>query len=192
MTVNFIKLTLRSAVLWCFLVGIFGGGVLAHSDSKHLASAPGIIRPCRNGESLIQTPGSRPGQNQREAPAGKRKSLHEYGPEDIFPEAQENENLRLERNQARQPRASHRNPLASRPTVTPAPAETLTPMVTPAQTPAESVAAVRAMALSRPRQGKNSGAHRWKLLVISALFLLSLLALVYFVTKLLRQLREDR
>ncbi len=195
MTVHFIKLTLLSALLHYCLVGILAGAAIAHSDGKSLASTSGAIRrePFRNGGSLTETPDSMPGQNQEEAPARKRKSPHEYGPEDILPEARENENprrlpMRL-KDRARQPKTTKRTPLASRPTVTPAPAPIPTPLVTP--TPVESAMPAAAVTPSEPQKVKNPGTLRRKLIVSSSLFLLLLLALVYFVAKMRRQLRED-
>ncbi len=170
MTVRSIKLTLLLALLSYCLVEVFTGAVSAH--------------------------GSRLTQDRQEAPAGKRKSLHEYSPEDILPEAQENEDTSPGNVRARRPGAGNRTPLASRPTapptLTPTPTPTPTPTVTPTPTPAESAAPVAAMTPSEPRNVKNPGAIRRKLLVSSALFLLLLLALVFFVTRMLRQLRENR
>jgi len=166
MTVRSIKLTLLLALLSYCLVEIFTGAVSAH--------------------------GSRPAQNRQEAPAGKRKSLHEYSPEEIIPEAQENENTRPGKDPAQQPGAGNGTPLASRPTPAPTVTPTPAPTVTPTPTPAESAVPVAAMTPSEPRKVKNPGAIRRKLLVSSALFLSLLLTLVFFVTRMLRQLREDR
>lgn len=161
MTANFIKLTLLPALLSHFLVGILAVVASAHTDS-----------------------------NQQETPAGKRKSLHEYGPEDILPEARENENPKPRKDQAQQPEASNRTPLTSRPTVTPTP--TPTPTVTPTPTSAESAVPATTMTPSEPQKVKNSGALRRKLLVSSSIFLLLLLILGFFVARMRRQLREDR
>jgi len=202
MTVHSIK-TLFSALLSCCLVGIFTTAVLAGANGKGLASMPGVTRrePFRGGRALTQTPGGRP--EQQAPPAGKRKSLHEYGPEDVHPEARENENSGLRKDQVPQPKASNRTPLAPRsieaPAPTPtvdAPARALTPTVTPTVTPtlapAESSAPATGMTRSAPRKVKNTEALRRKLLINSSIFLLLLLALIFFVIKMWRQVRGDK
>ena len=180
MTDHPMKLTLLNVLLMCCLQGVLAGAVLAHAIS------PG----------------------QQGAPAGKRKSLHEYGPEDVHPEAQENENSALRKRQALQPKARNPAPLAPRsnalapaltptpmPTVTPAPVESsvapssVMPKVTPTTAPVESSVPATAASRSAPQKVKNSDAFRRKLLVSSSIFLLLFGALVFFAIKMWRQLR---
>lgn len=180
MTDHPIKLMLLNALLLCCLQGILAGAVLANAISL----------------------------GQGGAPAGKRKSLHEYGPEDIHPEAQENENSALRKRQALQPKARNPAPLAPRSnalspaltptpllTVTPAPAESslapssVMPTVTPTTAPAPSSAPATAAPHSAPQKVKDSDAFRRKLLVSSSIFLLLFGALVFFAIKMWRQLR---
>jgi len=208
MTAHCIK-TLLSALLSYCLIAVFAGAVLANAGGKRLVSAPGVIRrePFRGGEALAQTPGS--GPEQQAPPAGKRKSMHEYGPEDVHPEARENENSGLRKDQASQPKARARAPLAPRsidtltPTLTPtlAPAVTPAPTVTMAPTPAESSVSATATTRSAPQKAaaspapqkvKTQEALRRKLLVNTSIFLSLLLALAFFVIKMRRQLRADR
>jgi len=193
MTAHSIKTLLSTLLSYC-LVGVFTSAVLANADGKGFVSMPGVTRrePSRSGGALTQTPGGRP--EQQAPPAGKRKSLHEYGPEDVHPEARENENSGLRKDQ--QPKASNRTPLAPRSTDAPAPAPTSTPTVTPTLAPAVLSAPATAMTRSTPQPApqkvKNTEPLRRKLLVNSSIFLLLLLALIFFVIKMWRQLREDK
>jgi len=188
MTDHSIKLTLLNALLLCCLQGILAGAVLADAV-------------------ILQQEG---------APAGKRKSLHEYGPEDVHPEAQENENSAPKQRQTPQPKARNVTPLAPRskdstgvmaPALTPmaprskdstgvtAPALTPTPTPVPTVTPAPARvgSSVPATAITRsaPQKVKNSEAYRRKLLVNSSVFLLLLMALVFFAIKMWGQLRAN-
>src|SRR5262245_33436774 len=132
MTDHPIKLTLLKALLLCCLQGILAGAVLADVMS----------------------------QGQQGAPAGKRKPLHEYGPGDVHPAAQENENSAPRKRQALQPKARNLAPSATRsnelaPGLTPTPMRTVKPApvgstaagpsapptVTPKPAPMESSAA---------------------------------------------------
>ena len=170
MTDHSIKLTLLNALLLCCLQGILAGAVLADA-----------VIPQQEG-----------------APAVKRKSLHEYGPEDVHPEAQENENSAPKQRQTPQPKARNVTPLASRskdstgvtaPALTPTP--TPVPTVTPAPARVGSSAPATAITRSAPQKVKNSEAYRRKLLVNSSVFLLLLMALVFFAIKMWRQLRAN-
>lgn len=197
MTVHSIKLTLLSALLSYCLAGMWAGPALAHSGSRSLASTPGAIgrEPVGSGESSTQTPGGDPGQNQQEAPAGKRKPLHAYGPEDILPDARESENPGPRKARTPQLKANNGTPPASAPLITPATTPmvtpTTTPAVTPTPTPAESAMPAMAMTPSGPRNVKNPAAPRRKLLISGSLFLLLLGSLIYFLAKMRQQLRED-
>jgi len=170
MTDHSIKLTLLNALLLCCLQGILAGAVLADAV-------------------ILQQEG---------APAGKRKSLHEYGPEDVHPEAQENENSAPKQRQTPQPKARNVTPLAPRskdstgvtaPALTPTP--TPVPTVTPAPARVGSSVPATAITRSAPQKVKNSEAYRRKLLVNSSVFLLLLMALVFFAIKMWRQLRAN-
>jgi hypothetical protein len=190
MTDHPIKVTLLNALLLCCLQGILAGAVLA-----------GVISLGQEG-----------------SPAGKRKSLHEYGPEDVHPGAQENENSAPRKRQALQPKGRNLAPLAPRsnelkpavtplpmPTVTPAPVEStvapstvapstvapssVMPTAPPTPTPRESSAPATALTRSAPQKVKDSDEFRRKLLVSSFIFLLLFTALVFFAIKMWRQLR---
>lgn len=193
MTAHLIKTLLSALLLYC-LAGVFTGAALANANSKGLVSKPGVTRreSFISGGALTQTPGGRP--EQQAPPVGKRKSLHEYGPEDVHPEARENEDSRLRKDQAPQPKARNRTPLASGSTDAPAPTPTPTPtpMVTPTLAPAKSSVSAPAMTRSAPQKVKNREALRWKLLVRSSIFLLLLLAIIFFVIKIWRQLRAHK
>ncbi|MCI0391134.1 MAG: hypothetical protein MOB07_20500 [Acidobacteria bacterium] len=212
MTAHSIKLTLLLA-LWSFwLTGIIVGVALANTDNKGLVSSPGAIRPehYRGGESFTRIQDSRPRQTQQPASPGKRKSLHEYGPEELFPEAQENVNTRPRKNPARQPEASKVAPLVTKPAVTPTavpnptvtptamPNPTVTPTAVPeltvTQTPSPTRSTVPAAVTmpSETTKANGSGILQQKLLVRSILFLLFLLVLVFVLIKMRRQWRKDR
>src|SRR5262249_9838469 len=170
MTDHPIKLTLLNALLLCCLQVILAGAVLADAI-------------------ILQQEG---------APAGKRKSIYEYGPEDLHPEAQENESSTSRKPQVSQPKPRNVTPLASKTndsidvaprTLTPTP--TPMPTVTPAPARVEASVSAPAITRSEPRKVKNSETHRRKLLVSSSVFLLLLLALVFFANKMWRQLRMN-
>jgi hypothetical protein len=195
MKTHSLKVTLLPALLLCCLAELLADAAIVHSDGRSRGSTPEAL--FEDGESSTQTPEVRPGQNQQEAPAGKRKSLHEYGPEDILPEARENQNPRSGNDQSRQPKTLPETPLSSKPapspTITPTPAQTprATPTPTATPAPAESATPAAAMTASEHREPKNPGALRQKLIASFSLFLLLLLALVYFAAKMWRQLRES-
>jgi hypothetical protein len=165
MTDHPIKVTLLDGLMLCCLQGILAGAVLANAISL----------------------------GQEGAPAGKRKSLHEYGPEDVHPGAQESENSAPRKRQSLQPKARNLAPSAPRSNeLAPALSPTPKPRVTPA--PVESSVApssvpATAMTRSAPQKVKNSGEFRRKLLVSSSIFLLLFAALVFFAVKMWRQLR---
>src|SRR5262245_59825477 len=188
MTDHRIKLTLLNTLLLCCLQGFLAGAVLANAIS----------------------------QGQQGAPAGKRKPLHEYGPEDVHPEAQENENSEPRKRlapqpKAPQPKARNMGSLAPKSNVAP-PALTSTPMpavtparvespaagsavmpaVTPAPARAESPAPSTASTPSAPHKAPKSDEFRRKLLVSLSIFLLLFLALVFFAIKMWRQIRAGR
>src|SRR5262245_40059087 len=178
MTDHRIKLTLLNTLLLCCLQGFLAGAVLANAIS----------------------------QGQGGAPAGKRKPLHEYGPEDVHPEAQENENSEPRKRPTPQPKARNMGSLAPRsnvlaPALTPTPkpavkparvelpatASAVMPAVTPTPTRAESPAPSTAAARSAPQKAPKSDEFRRKLLVSSSIFLLLFIALVFFAIKMWRQ-----
>jgi hypothetical protein len=181
MTDHPIKVTLLNGLLLCCLQGILAGAVIANAISL----------------------------GQEGAPAGKRKSIHEYGPEDVHPGAQENENSAPRKRQSLQPKARNLAPSAPRsnelapalsptqkPRVTQAPVESsvapssVMPTVTPTPAPVASSVPATAMTRSAPQKVKNSDEFRRKLLVSSSIFLLLFAALVFFAVKMWRQLRE--
>ncbi|HKQ80327.1 MAG TPA: hypothetical protein VJ810_41925 [Blastocatellia bacterium] len=182
MTDHPIKLTLLNVLLLCCLQGVLAGAALASDISLE----------------------------QEGAPQGKRKSLHEYGPEDVHPEAREAENSARTKRQALQPKARNIAPTAPRSdapaqaltsttTVTPAPAApsaagssvtpVITPAVTPTPAPVESSAPAAAKTRSEPQKVKSVETNRRKLLVSLSIFLLLFAALVFFAIKMWRQLR---
>lgn len=199
MTVHSIKLTLLYASLLCGLVGILACAVMASANGKPITSPLGVIRrePSRSREALTQTPEVR--REQEGAPAGKRKPLHEYGPEDVHPEARENEKPTLKKAPSPQPRAGN---LAPRSTASPAPRAPVA--LTPAATPSPVELSSPAPAMTRPTPQKlkspeaprsetiRSDALRRKLLINSSIFLALLMSLVFFGIKMRRQLRADR
>ncbi len=177
MTVHSIKLTLLYALLLSCLVGIPFAEVIA-----------AVGCPDLSWSDLTQTPGGRP---EREGtPVGKRKSLHEYGPEDLHPGARENEPPVLRKRRATQPKSRHITP--STPGSFGAPTPTVIPTPTPIPPPAESPISSTVMTYSAPQDAKKSEALRQKLLVSSSIFLLLLMALGFFVIKMWRQLQADR
>src|SRR5262245_57441346 len=139
MTVHPIKLMPLYALLLCCLAGIPAGAAMANS-----------------------------GRQDQEG-AGKRKSPHEYGPEDIHPEARENEAPRRENTtqkkvEAQQPKVKTMAPSVlsspSAPITTSAPSPDVTP--SPAITPSPAVSSVSTVSTAKaitqpaPQKVKNS------------------------------------
>lgn len=168
MTVPFIKLTLRAAFLSYCLAAISTSAALAQSNQ--------------------------PAQEPQSLPAGKRKALHEYGPEDILPAAKENENTKPRKTPVQPLTTDNKTPRSPKPAISPTPilARAERPKATPAATPAELSAPVTAITPAIPQKTNSRTALRRKLLASSALFLLLLTALVFFVAKMLRQLRGGK
>src|SRR5262245_7848684 len=161
MTDHSIKLTLLNTLLLCCLQGFLAGAVLANAINLKQAGT--------------QT--------------GKRKSLHEYGPEDVHPEAQENENSAPRKRQTTQPKARNITPSVPKsnealapaliPTpkpkvkVTPSTAgSSVAPVVTPTPARVESTAPSTAITRPAPEKVKKADSFRRKLLVSSTVFIL--------------------
>ena|GEM_PF-4951280 len=123
---------------------------------------------------------------------GKGKAVHEYSPEDVLPDAQEDENPRQRRLQTGRPRqqnikpvlSARENPIPSPvPTVRPATRRDISPspkMVFPPAT-AQSDSHSEGIERSRPQQKK--------LLISLSLFFLVLISLVYFISKFIKERR---
>jgi hypothetical protein len=195
MRLHSFKLALITFLLSGCLIGVGGHGVFAHTSSKRFDSSLGPLwrTQSERAEPLDQTPGGGQEQSQRKSPAGKRRPLHDYGPDDVLPERQENENPRRRKGQAGQLKAGNRTPVTSAPVITPVPEPT--PTVTPASAVISTAPAVTSTieATSLPRQVRKRGVRWWVSLVgTSLLFLLALFALFFVATKLRQQVREGR
>jgi hypothetical protein len=127
-----IKFVLLRALFSCCLAGIAAGPALARLDGG-----------CgENSGALIQTLDDKPAQERQEPLPIKRKPLHEYGPEDLIPEARDPEPARPRRNQPQSMKADAGDAMPSSrplppapapvPAVTPKPAPTPVTMATPA------------------------------------------------------------
>src|SRR5262245_23547419 len=142
MTVYSIKLGLLSALWSSCLIGILGGPALTYASDDRRASVSGIVRqelqrPSKYDKLLAQSSNTRPRQTQDETSGGKRKSLHEYGPDELIPQAEESNSSRsrTERQAPSQPRAKKATPLISRSKIEPSPVQTPAASTEPAPAP---------------------------------------------------------
>jgi len=153
--------------------------------------------------TFVQTPQNRnqpqsQNQNQRGLPPEQKKSLSRYGPEDVFPSANEQEESRRRNTGSRQrsQRAS-----ASRPS--PAPRQSPTPATATSPAAAQPAAAKPSPTMvaalgnqlqqAPPAQQSASAnaASQWAVPVLSGLALIVTIALIYVLTKLVGKIRED-
>src|SRR5262245_44015918 len=88
MRVYSIKFGLLSAVWLYSMITVTGGPVITNALDQRRSEISGTVRQESglDGKILAQNPSSRPRQTQDELPSGKKKSLHEYGPEQLIPE----------------------------------------------------------------------------------------------------------
>jgi len=122
---------------------------------------------------------------------GKGKAVHEYSPEDVLPDAQEDENPRQRRVQTGRPRqqnikpvlsAARENPIPSpMPTVRPATRSVTSPTATAVFPPAT------AQSLSQSQGIERSKPYQKKLFVSVSLFFLVLVGLIYFISKFIKE-----
>jgi hypothetical protein len=161
-------------------------------------NAESVLRVEASGTYRIV--GSELKQNRQEPPAGKRRSVHEYSPEDVLPEAEENQNSRVAKSQAQRRRARSKSPGATTNKVTPP--QKATPIPTPLRSvqpaavtftsPTPKAINIPAPTRSPALRRKVEDSRSEKLLVSISLFLLVLAGLVFFITKLIRQRRADK
>src|SRR5262245_4596334 len=131
-------------------------------------------------------------QVQEPRPA-KGKAVHEYSPEDVLPDAQEDENPRQRRLQTGRPRqqnikpvlsAARENPIPSPvPTVRPATRRDISPSPTALFPPATTQSNSHSQGIDRSRPQQK------KLFVSVSLFILVLISLVYFISKFFKERR---
>jgi hypothetical protein len=141
-------------------------------------------------------------QNRQETPPGKRRPVHEYSPEDVLPETDENENSRAIKSQTQRRRVKSKLPVASIQRVTPVQKVTPSPTPVPPVQPSKAIfTSPTPIAITKPapvpipslpREAEKSGTSPWKLPVFVFLFLLALGSLVFVVAKLIQQRRADK
>jgi hypothetical protein len=171
-----------------------------------IASA-GLLSLNEKTAAQAPTQETRPAQESQDPTVKKRKSVHEYGPEDLLPQAQETETSSPKRGPVApapgfiRPKAVPSAPAAvppplpvTTPVLTTTPVAISTPVVTstPAQqsvTPAVPAPSVPATAASQKPAASVS--NRSTLLLVSGLFAMAFLALVYFVFRFIRELRAE-
>jgi hypothetical protein len=147
--------------------------------------------------TFIQSPPNRnQSQSQQGLPQDKKKSLSNYGPEDVFPSETEQESRKRTRGRS-----------ATRPSPSVSPSATLqpaaTPSISPAATPIKTAGvttgsspddAAAAVALTQQKTQQIAPGQKPSIdMVIPGLALVSLLvltALIYVVLKLMEKLRE--
>jgi hypothetical protein len=142
------------------------------------------------------TPNRNQRQNQQGLPPEKKKSLSNYGPEDVFP---------AERGQEEAQRTSSSPPTRTAPPVKPSnkPSPNSTPATTPTPvtaniaadaTKASPTATITVTALTQQRQQLNRTERQsnaeWVLLSLAILSVFVFTALIYVVIKLMEKLRE--
>ncbi|MGE0126955.1 MAG: hypothetical protein AB7U82_02530 [Blastocatellales bacterium] len=153
--------------------------------------------------TFVQTPQNRnQTQNQRGLPPEKKKSLSRYGPEDVFPGVNQQEESRGRNSGQRQRsrRASTSRP-ASAPRQSPTPAAT--PVLTPSSAssqpatakPSPTLMAVLGNQFQQAAPARQSSstqsASPWTVPVLSGLALIVSIALIYVLTRLIEKIRED-
>ncbi len=136
-------------------------------------------------------------QNRGGLPPEKKKSLTQYGPEDIFPGVAEQEEnrgqstRRSQRSQSPSSRPSTSTTQPALPVATPSPAVVLTSAAKPSPTIAVATLTSSGQQFTLPRQ--PSPAHSptdWAIPVLSVLALIVSAALVYVLMKLREKIRE--
>src|SRR5215510_1537234 len=156
--------------------------------SKILAVFLPLLLSCMAGitVSAIQN------RQVQEPRPGKGKAVHEYSPEDVLPDAQEDENPRQRRLQTGRPRQQNIKPVLSArenpnpspvPTVRPATRRDISPSPTTVFPPATAQSDSHSEGIERSRP------QRKKLLVSLSLFFLVLISLVYFISKFIKERR---
>lgn len=157
--------------------------------SKILAVFLPLLLSCMTGitVSAIQN------RQVKEPRPGRGKAVHEYSPEDVLPDAQEDENPRQRRLQTGRPRqqnikpvlsAARENPIPSPvPTVRPATGRDISPSPTTVFPPATAHSNSHSQGIERSRP------HQKKLFVSVSLFFLVLISLLYFILKFIKERR---
>jgi hypothetical protein len=133
---------------------------------------------------------TRQGQASR---SGKGKAVHEYSPEDVLPDAQEDENPRQRKVQTGRPKQTNIKPVLSAARENPMPPPI--PTVKPADNKAQSPTAVSPPASAQtnfPTQDtERNRPHQKKLFISVSLFFLVLVSLFYFILKFIQERRVD-
>lgn len=208
MTVKLISFSVLVALPMCVLAG--PSADLMASPATTAATASAGVR-FLNGKTAALAQTQEP-QSAQDPNGKKRKSVHEYGPEDLLPQAQETEASRPNRGPvppgSLRPKIAPRAPVAvpaplpAAPSVitAPTPATALstaptisaTPFQTSTPTPQAITPDLPAPAASIPATTEKPAAsvsNRSTLILVAGLFLAALLALVYFVLGFVRELR---
>lgn len=160
--------------------------------------------------TFVQTPNRNQTQNQTQNQRGlspeKKRSLSRYGPEDVFPSANEQEESRRQNSRTRQ--RSQTAP-ASRPA--PTPRQSSTPAATPAALPVATLSPEPTQPATAkpsptmiaafgnqvqqlpaaPQSSSTQPAPPWTVPVLAGLALIVSIALIYVLTKLIEKIRED-
>jgi hypothetical protein len=136
---------------------------------------------------------AQPNQQGQESRTGKTKSVHEYSPEDILPDAQEDENPRPRRVQTGRPRQSNIKPVLSAVRENPVPSST--PLVKPATskgtatTPTAVFPPATAQTNSPSLVQEGNRPHQKKLFISVSLFFVVLVILIFFISKFVQERR---
>ncbi len=129
----------------------------------------------------------------QESRTGKGKAVHEYSPEDVLPDAQEDENPRQRRVQAGRPRQQNIKPVlsAARENPAPSPVPTVRPPTRSVTSPSPTAVFPPATAQSNSISNglERSRPHQKKLFVSVSLFFLVLISLLYFILKFVKERR---
>ena len=159
--------------------------------SKILTVFLPLLLSCLTG---ITVPAQQNQQGQ-ESRTGKAKSVHEFSPEDVLPDAQEDENPRQRKVQTGRPRQPNVKPVLSvaRENPLPSPLPTEKSATRKISSPSSTAVYPPAIANSNSisHETERNKPYQKKLFVSVSLFFLVLVSLMYFISKFLQERRMD-
>jgi len=161
--------------------------------SKILTVFLPLLLSCLTG---ITVPAQQNQQGQ-ESRTGKAKSVHEFSPEDVLPDAQEDENPRQRKVQTGRPRQPNVKPVLSVARENPFPSPLPTEKSATRKISSSSPTAVypptvaQSNSISISHETERNRPYQKKLFVSVSLFFLVLGSLMYFISKYIKERRVD-
>jgi uncharacterized iron-regulated membrane protein len=159
--------------------------------SKILAVFLLLLLSCLAGIAVTAQQ-TRQGQESR---SGKGKAVHEYSPEDVLPDAQEDENPRERKVQTGRPKQPNTKPVLSAARENPMPPAMSTVKSAENKATSQSPTVVSppatAQTNSHTQDTERNRPHQKKLFISVSLFFLVLVTLFYFILKFIQERRVD-